>query len=117
MNQKLKISISNTATLGIAKLIFSTSYTGKVLITGKRDGNSVISFSKLMLANDLDTFDFSGSCSLNGICLVDEVEFALADDKSKGKNWCGRGNGRHKIYGNYHDDDDSDDELRYGLSS
>ena len=110
-DQSLKMSLTN-ANNGIYKLVFSSAFTGRVKVTGKRGGNSVVSFTKLMTANDLDTFDFTSSCALKGICVVDEVELSLADNKSGDDHhrWEGCGNGDNHHYGDYKDGEDNDDD-------
>ncbi len=113
-DQSFKMSLSN-ANLGIYKLVFTTGYTGRVKVTAKRNGKSVVSFTKLMTANDFDTFDFTASCALKGICVVDEVEFSLAENKHCGQcgkhhRWRGKGNGHDHHYGDYRDGDDHDED-------
>jgi len=115
-DQSFKVTLANS-NLGIYKLVFASAFTGRVKVTGRRNGNNVISFTKYMVANDFDTFDFTAACALKGICVVDEVKFTLAEDNNGNShhNWNGRGCGHDDHhYGEYHegenerDNDDND---------
>ena len=110
-DQSFKVSLANS-NLGIYKLVFASAYTGRVKVSGRRNGDDVISFTKYMVANDFDTFDFTKACALKGICVVDEIKFTLADDDngSSHHNWDGRGDGHDgHNYGDYHDGDNNRD--------
>lgn len=113
-DQKISIKLSNSA-IGISGMAFSTAYSGRVTITGKRNGTKVVSFTKLMTANVVDTFDFTGSCALRGICVVDEIEYTLADNNNSYnwnnyRRWIGHGHGHRKCYGDYQDENDDEDD-------
>lgn len=76
-NQSISISLNNN-NVGITQVVFESPITAKIAVIGKRNGQTVLSYSKYMLANDRDTFDFRIGCLMRGICTVDEVEFRLS---------------------------------------
>jgi hypothetical protein len=85
-NQTITFTLNN-ANVGITAVAFSSAYSAKVLVIGKRNNQKVISFSKYMTANIVDTFDFTSACMLRGLGIVDEVEFQLSDKTTGCRRW------------------------------
>ena len=105
-SQTIKATLNNS-TLGITSLSFRSAYTGKVMVNGRRNGQTVITFSKYMTANDFDTFDFTTACALRGICTIDEVEFKLSE----------RTSGCVRRWNQYEDNENTDYEDGTNLTS
>lgn len=82
--QIVRVSLTQSS-IGLTAISFSTPYSAKVKIVGRRGGKTVISFSKRMTANVVDTFDFTTTCAMRTLCSIDEVEFSLSEQNTKCK--------------------------------